>query len=77
MRALRREGRSTSGLYHSVRQARRRAPDFGKLRKALAQLDAGDMLMVTRLDRLARSTRDLLKHLGRDRRQEGRLQVSG
>jgi len=60
MRALRREGRSTSGLYHSVRQARLRAPDVGKLRKALAQLDAGDMLMVTRLDRLARSTRDLL-----------------
>ncbi len=31
-----------------------------QLRKALDQLDAGDVLMVTRLDRLARSTRDLL-----------------
>jgi DNA invertase Pin-like site-specific DNA recombinase len=34
--------------------------DRSQLRKALPQLDAGDMLMVTRLDRLARSTRDLL-----------------
>ena len=31
-----------------------------QLRKALDQLEAGDVLMVTRLDRLARSTRDLL-----------------
>jgi Resolvase, N terminal domain len=31
--------------------------------KALDQLDAGDVLMVTRLDRLARSTRDLLNTL--------------
>jgi len=31
-----------------------------QLRRALDQLDAGDVLMVTRLDRLARSTRDLL-----------------
>ena len=30
------------------------------LRKALAALDDGDTLMVVRLDRLARSTRDLL-----------------
>jgi DNA invertase Pin-like site-specific DNA recombinase len=34
-----------------------------QLRRALAQLDAGDVLMVTRLDRLARSTRDLLNTL--------------
>ena len=34
--------------------------DRAQLRKALDQLDAGDVLMVTRLDRLARSTRDLL-----------------
>jgi DNA invertase Pin-like site-specific DNA recombinase len=33
------------------------------LRKALAQLATGDVLMVTRLDRLARSTRDLLNTL--------------
>jgi DNA invertase Pin-like site-specific DNA recombinase len=31
-----------------------------QLRRALDQLDKGDVLMVTRLDRLARSTRDLL-----------------
>jgi DNA invertase Pin-like site-specific DNA recombinase len=37
--------------------------DRGQLRKVLDQLEAGDMLMVTRLDRLARSTRDLLNTL--------------
>lgn len=31
-----------------------------QLRKAVAALEAGDVLLVTRLDRLARSTRDLL-----------------
>jgi DNA invertase Pin-like site-specific DNA recombinase len=31
-----------------------------QLRRLLGQLDVGDVLMVTRLDRLARSTRDLL-----------------
>ena len=34
-----------------------------RLRKALAALEAGDVLVVTRLDRLARSTRDLLNTL--------------
>ena len=34
-----------------------------QLRRALTQLDAGDVLVVTRLDRLARSTRDLLNTL--------------
>jgi DNA invertase Pin-like site-specific DNA recombinase len=34
-----------------------------QLGRLLAQLAAGDMLMVTRLDRLARSTRDLLNTL--------------
>jgi DNA invertase Pin-like site-specific DNA recombinase len=34
--------------------------DRAQLRQVLAQLAAGDVLMVTRLDRLARSTRDLL-----------------
>lgn len=34
-----------------------------QLRRALAVLKAGDVLMVTRLDRLARSTRDLLNIL--------------
>src|SRR5271167_3130138 len=37
--------------------------DRSQLRKTLDQLNAGDVLMVTRLDRLARSTRDLLNTL--------------
>ena len=37
--------------------------DRTQLRRVLAQLDAGDVLMVTRLDRLSRSTRDLLNTL--------------
>jgi DNA invertase Pin-like site-specific DNA recombinase len=37
--------------------------DRAQLRRALALLAAGDVLMVTRLDRLARSTRDLLNTL--------------
>jgi DNA invertase Pin-like site-specific DNA recombinase len=37
--------------------------DRAQLRKALGRLEAGDVLMVTRLDRLAQSTRDLLNML--------------
>jgi len=37
--------------------------DRAQLRRALAQLGKGDVLTVTRLDRLARSTRDLLNTL--------------
>jgi DNA invertase Pin-like site-specific DNA recombinase len=37
--------------------------DRTQLRRVIDQLDAGDVLMVTRLDRLARSTRDLLNTL--------------
>src|ERR1700738_4325819 len=37
--------------------------DRAQLRRVLDQLDAGDILMITRLDRLARSTRDLLNTL--------------
>src|SRR5262245_824665 len=37
--------------------------DRPELAKLLKRLDAGDVLMVTRLDRLARSTRDLLNVL--------------
>jgi DNA invertase Pin-like site-specific DNA recombinase len=37
--------------------------DRAQLRRAVAQLEAGDVLLVTRLDRLARSTRDLLNTL--------------
>jgi DNA invertase Pin-like site-specific DNA recombinase len=34
-----------------------------QLRRVIEQLEAGDVLLVTRLDRLARSTRDLLNTL--------------
>jgi DNA invertase Pin-like site-specific DNA recombinase len=37
--------------------------DRTQLRRLLGQLDAGDVVLVTRLDRLARSTRDLLNTL--------------
>jgi DNA invertase Pin-like site-specific DNA recombinase len=37
--------------------------DRAQLRKAIAKLESGDVLTVTRLDRLARSTRDLLNTL--------------
>ncbi len=37
--------------------------DHDQLRRVLDQLSKGDVLMVTRLDRLARSTRDLLNTL--------------
>ena len=37
--------------------------DRAQLRKAIASLGRGDVLLVTRLDRLARSTRDLLNIL--------------
>src|SRR3954452_2478551 len=37
--------------------------DRAELHKAIAKLDEGDVLMVTRLDRLARSTRGLLNTL--------------
>ena len=37
--------------------------DRAQLRRTIAALEPGDVLMVTRLDRLARSTRDLLNTL--------------
>ncbi len=37
--------------------------DRAQLRRAIDQLEKGDVLVVTRLDRLARSTRDLLNTL--------------
>jgi DNA invertase Pin-like site-specific DNA recombinase len=37
--------------------------DGAQLRRAIGQLGKGDVLMVTRLDRLARSSRDLLNAL--------------
>ena len=39
--------------------------DRAELRRAIGKLETGDVLMVTRLDRLARSTRDLLNTLAR------------
>jgi len=37
--------------------------DRAQLRRAINELEKGDVLIVTRLDRLARSTRDLLNTL--------------
>jgi DNA invertase Pin-like site-specific DNA recombinase len=39
--------------------------DRQQLAKAIATLTTGDTLVVTKLDRLARSTRDLLKYASR------------
>lgn len=38
--------------------------DRRQLRRAISEIESGDVLIVTRLDRLARSTRDLLNILG-------------
>ena len=51
--------------------------DRAQLRRLLDQLDAGDVLTVTRLDRLARSTRDLLNTLAAITDQEGRFRSLG
>ncbi len=42
--------------------------DRRQLQRAIEALDAGDVLLVTRLDRLARRTRDLLNVLATRRR---------
>jgi len=47
--------------------------DRAQLRRALDQLSAGDVLVVTRLDRLARSTRDLLNVLAQIAAKEARF----
>ncbi len=67
------DGQSIDAQVHQLRAAGARQvfrevasgtkTDRAQLRRVLAQLDAGDVLMVTRLDRLARSTRDLLNTL--------------
>jgi DNA invertase Pin-like site-specific DNA recombinase len=49
-------------VYREKRAGGARA-DRGQLRRVLAQLGKGDVLAVTRLDHLARSTRDLLNTL--------------
>jgi DNA invertase Pin-like site-specific DNA recombinase len=50
--------------------------DRAQLRRVIDQLDAGDVLMVTRLDRLARSTRDLLNTLAVITGQESRIPLA-
>jgi DNA invertase Pin-like site-specific DNA recombinase len=51
-------------------------PTAAQLRRVIDQLDAGDVLMVTRLDRLARSTRDLLNTLAVITGQESRIPLA-
>jgi DNA invertase Pin-like site-specific DNA recombinase len=48
---------------YSEKASGARSADRTELAKVLRRLQAGDVLMVTRLDRLARSTRDLLNVL--------------
>ena len=50
--------------------------DRAALARCMASLEPGDTLLVTKLDRLARSTRDLLNTLARSRSWRG-LQVAG
>jgi DNA invertase Pin-like site-specific DNA recombinase len=57
--ALRKAG--AGKVYREVASAAK--IDQARLRRLIDQLDTGDVLMVTRLDRLARSTRDLLNTL--------------
>src|SRR6202167_934011 len=51
--------------------------DRAQLRRVLDQLDAGDVLIVTRLDRLARSTRDLLNIMATIAEKRGGFQSLG
>jgi DNA invertase Pin-like site-specific DNA recombinase len=53
----------TAGAEKVVRETSGAKADRSQLRRVLDKLDPGDVLMVTRLDRLARSTRDLLNIL--------------
>ena len=50
--------------------------DRAQLRRAIGQLAPGDVLMVTRLDRLARSTRDLLNTLAAITDTQGRVPLA-
>jgi hypothetical protein len=62
-----RDGDGNVPIYSAMTPARETASgaksDRAGLRRVLDNLDAGDVLLVTRLDRLARSTRDLLNTL--------------
>ena len=51
--------------------------DRHELGRALRALEADDVLMVTRLDRLARSTRDLLNTLATVAERRGGVQIAG
>jgi DNA invertase Pin-like site-specific DNA recombinase len=51
--------------------------DRAQLRRLLNVLDEGDVLLVTRLDRLARSTRDLLNTLALIARKKARFRSLG
>jgi len=51
--------------------------DRAQLRRLLDQLDGDDVLMVTRLDRLARSTRDLLNTVATITAKEAGLRSLG
>ena len=55
-------GRQGHSVY-SVRSNRERMRDRAALARCLASLQTGDTLLATKLDRLARSTRDLLNTL--------------
>jgi len=57
------EAMTTAGVIKVFRETRGAKTDRAQLRKVLAVLEAGDVLMVTRLDRLARPTRDRLNVL--------------
>jgi DNA invertase Pin-like site-specific DNA recombinase len=50
--------------------------DRAELAKAIAKLRADDVLIVTKIDRLARSTRDLLNVIHEDHRQGGGHQIA-
>jgi DNA invertase Pin-like site-specific DNA recombinase len=54
---------STSTIYRETASGAK--TDRPELTKLLKRLEPGDVLMITRLDRLARSTRDLLNILDR------------
>jgi DNA invertase Pin-like site-specific DNA recombinase len=56
-------GKTKTPTTYTIEHAPGAHSDRPMLRKALAALDEGDTLMVVRLDRLARSTRDLLNIL--------------
>src|SRR5713101_4789395 len=54
---------STDGQSEAAQVRQLRAAGAKKLRRLLAEVGPGDVVTVTRLDRLARSTRDLLNTL--------------